>query len=150
MQKKSIGFACFRCSFLSFRCCAIYISITAWNCDFPRFLPDFEPFVLVSPDFWICGLYTGILFRWFRQYLPCRRLQCRRWQCCCREWWHGGCRPPYCKNRWLWNRCRRPMKEAMRPKMKTVALTQTTSQTPERLYRASLILRPEAFRHWMW
>lgn len=50
----------FRCSFLSFRCCAIYISITAWNCDFPRFLPDFEPFVLVSPDFWICGLYISI------------------------------------------------------------------------------------------
>lgn len=60
MQKKSIGFACFRCSFLSFRCCAIYISITAWNCDFSGFLPDFEPFVLVSPDFWICGLYGNI------------------------------------------------------------------------------------------
>lgn len=65
MQKKSIGFACFRCSFLSFRCCAIYISITAWNCDFSGFLPDFEPFVLVSPDFWICGLY---IFDKIRQY----------------------------------------------------------------------------------
>lgn len=63
MQKKSIGFACFRCSFLSFRCCAIYISITAWNCDFSGFLPDFEPFVLVSPDFWICGLYIQSLLQ---------------------------------------------------------------------------------------
>ena len=60
MQKRASDLLGFRCSFLSFRCCAIYISITAWNCDFPRFLPDFEPFVLVSPDFWICGLY--ILF----------------------------------------------------------------------------------------
>ncbi len=57
MQKRASDLLGFRCSFLSFRCCAIYISITAWNCDFPRFLPDFEPFVLVSPDFWICGLY---------------------------------------------------------------------------------------------
>ncbi|WP_288146664.1 hypothetical protein, partial [Xylanibacter rodentium] len=59
MQKRASDLLGFRCSFLSFRCCAIYISITAWNCDFPRFLPDFEPFVLVSPDFWICGLYIG-------------------------------------------------------------------------------------------
>lgn len=58
MQKRASDLLGFRCSFLSFRCCAIYISITAWNCDFPRFLPDFEPFVLVSPDFWICGLYN--------------------------------------------------------------------------------------------
>jgi len=57
MQKRASDLLGFRCSFLSFRCCAIYISITAWNCDFSRFLPDFEPFVLVSPDFWICGLY---------------------------------------------------------------------------------------------
>lgn len=38
-------------------CCASYNSITLWNCDFARFSADFEPFVSVSADFWICGLY---------------------------------------------------------------------------------------------
>lgn len=37
--------------------CVICNSITLWNCDFARFPADFEPFVSVSLDFWICGLY---------------------------------------------------------------------------------------------
>ena len=54
--KKSIGFAWLPMLFFIISMLRDLYFNNRWNCDFSRFLPDFEPFVLVSPDFWICGL----------------------------------------------------------------------------------------------